>query len=194
MIDTSETSAELKIKRDTQATIEDFLPFQKNTENHRAGFNQHSVIHYPLFRKLFTNLILIALGSLFFMIGMFGWAEKDASFTFTLVFCLLGGFIALTALHSLGSSLTITLNHNSLEAEQKLFGFSVRKKHVNYSAIQEIKSELSYRSRLGDKYITHYRIIAVINNNYKIKLADAESETAKHVVLAYFRNKVFGYT
>ena len=187
-------STEIKTNRDETAKIDDFLPFTANTETNRIGFNQQTIIHYPMFRQLFTNLLLIALGTLFFAVGIFAWLEKGSSLISTLIFCLLGGFIALAALHSLGSSLTITLNKSSLETEQKLFGFSIRKKQAYFSAIQEIKSRISYRSRVSDKFITHYKIIAVINNNYKITLADAESETAKHVVLKYFRDKILSHT
>ncbi len=194
ILDATETSTEIKIKRDKEANINDFLPFQANTESHLAGFNQQTIIHYPMLRKPFTKLLLIALGTLFFAVGIFAWAEKDSSFMFTLIFCLIGGLIALTALHSLGSSLTITLNKDSLKSVQKLFGFSVSTKHANFSAIQEIKSKISYRSRLGNKYITHYKINAFINNNHQIKLAEAESETARTVVLAYFRDKILSNT
>ncbi|MEE9327261.1 MAG: DUF3592 domain-containing protein [Cocleimonas sp.] len=175
---------------DRKIRIENYLPFQNKSTNSFVSLSEKTVIHYPLFRKLGLHAIFTAAGSLFFLIGVFLWYEKDAPVFMATFFGLIGGMTALAGFYGLAHSLTVTLGNNQLDVVKKILSFTISKHSVNYNEIQSINNKITHRSQSAGKHITHYKVFALLKNGKKIKIADAENITALNAVLDYFRKKL----
>jgi hypothetical protein len=171
-------------------SIDNYLPFQETPINSLGSFSEQTVIHYPLFRKLGLHAMFTALGSVFFVIGVFLFNEKDAPLFMAAFFGFIGGMAALAGFYGLAHSLTITLGNNRLRVVKKILGFTISNHSVNYNEIQNINHKVTHRSQSAGKHITHYKVFALLKNGKEIKIADAENETAVNAVRDYFRKRL----
>ena len=188
--DVNDASPELIHKHKGKIDINDYLPFQDSTTNALASFSPETIIHYPIFRKFALNSLFAIVGIVFFSIGIYLWNDKNAPLIIAVIFSFLGGLTGLAGLYNLGSSLKVTITESTLKSVKKLFGFTTSNLTINNSDIQEITNKEHYRSQSGGKHVIHYNILALLRNGKKIKIAEAENETARKIVLDYFQQKL----
>jgi|SaaInl5LU_22_DNA_1037371.scaffolds.fasta_scaffold15383_3 hypothetical protein len=168
-------------------TAEQSLSMRSGTEDHRgtleaaeSGIDSVADIKsvpggieiwYAPFQRPMNGIFMLIFGFIFSGFGLL-IGSVDAPLFFPIVFCIVGGLIALAGLHYLGKALLVSITHEGIRTRRFLFGYPISTKEIhkgNFSSF-EIRQNGSMQS--GGKTTIYYNLLASSKDGTKITVAE----------------------
>lgn len=129
-------------------------------------------LYLPYGRNAATKLMGLLFGVVFAGFGGFAGVQ-DAPFMFPLIFCGVGGSIALYSLYSLINCIEVHIDQRGLNYERRVLGVSVSRLFSSRNEIKQLVRKESYSTQSGNKHQKVYRIEALLTNGKAITISDS---------------------
>lgn len=150
------------LKDAAQTAVETFLQISHN----RDGME----LFMPMGRRIGGSVWAVLIGLIFLGAGM-GVFHGGGPKLLSGIFSLLGSFLILGGIVSLGTGLRTQFKSDEIYIVKYLYGIIVSKKFISRESIQRLTTKESMSSNNGGKKTSWYTIQALTRDNKKITLA-----------------------
>ncbi|TNF99642.1 MAG: DUF3592 domain-containing protein [Gammaproteobacteria bacterium] len=181
-------STEIRPAGKRTESIESILPVMQ--------MGRSTQIHYPMFRKPLTSLVMLLFGAAFAGVGFFLWGQAAKEgfglYLMSSVFGLVGWGIVLAALYSAMNSLTVTLDGQTLQSQRSLLGIPLRNKTLGYTDVLSIERKEGSTTQKGKRQEIDYSIVAKYHGGEVTLAENINSHSKAGKVVDYFEEKLTG--
>jgi hypothetical protein len=136
-----------------------------STENGELQF------YYPWHRRWGSALMLVLFGAVFVAAGWFA-GQQGASTLFPLVFCGVGGLVAVIGLYLIGNTLTTRVSSRGVTSVRRIYGIPLRRE-ARIAEISHLERSIGSQTSAGSSTRIYYVIRAHTQQGDKITIADS---------------------